>query len=462
MPNASPARAATKVAVIGTGYVGLVTGTCLAEIGCEVVCVDRLPEKIAALQSGRVPFYEPGLDTLVLRNVEAGRLAFTTSIGEAVAEAEVVIIAVGTPTRKLDGNADLQYVYAASREIAAALDHFAVIVTKSTVPVGTGAEVRRLVSEANPSLDFEVASNPEFLREGNAVSDFMKPDRIVVGTESERGLAVLRRLYSHFTESGFELIETDIKSSELIKYASNTFLATKVSFINEMADICENVGGDIEAISRGMGADKRIGHAFLRPGPGYGGSCFPKDTLAMVHIGERALSPATIVETVISVNRSRPHRMVAKVVRAASGEVRGATIALLGLTFKPETDDVRDSVALIVAEQLSQMGARVRAYDPKGTENAKSVLGDCITYCDDLDSAMQGADLCVIATEWQEFADKTPAYYRDALTRSIVVDLRNVYRTEDMEAAGVAYHSIGRPASAPASAAVEIGMRAVG
>lgn len=434
-----------RITIIGTGYVGLVTGTCLAEVGMDVVCVDKAEDKIDRLRAGEVPIYEPGLDTLVARNGEVGRLRFTTDLPSALADAEVVMIAVGTPTRKLDGNADLQYVYAAAEEIGRSLDHYAVVVTKSTVPAGTGFEVKRIIAEANPGLDFDIASNPEFLREGNAVSDFMHPDRIVVGTEAGRARMVMERLYRPFSDKGAEMIFTDIVSSELIKYAANTFLATKVSFINEMADLCEKVGGDIEDVSRGMGSDPRIGRAFLKPGPGYGGSCFPKDTLAMVHIGERALSPATIVEAVISVNRSRTHRMVAKVIQAAGNDLRGKRVALLGLTFKPETDDVRDSVAVLMAELMVQSGAHVVAYDPKGMSQARDLLGDGIEYARDADTALDGADLCVIATDWPEFADRSLADYRKHLSRPVIVDLRNMFDLDLMQQGGFAYYSVGRP-----------------
>ncbi|ALN71208.1 UDP-glucose/GDP-mannose dehydrogenase family protein [Aureimonas sp. AU20] len=439
-----PERSALKLAVIGTGYVGLVSGACLAEAGHYVICVDQVPAKIEKLRAGLIPIYEPGLDEVVHRNAAAGRLGFTTDIAEAVSGADIVMIAVGTPTRKLDGNADLQYVFAASRDIARALTHPAVIVTKSTVPAGTGMEIKRIIARENPTLDFDIASNPEFLREGNALSDFMKPDRIVVGTETERARAVMEALYRPFTAQGFELISTDIVSAELIKYAANTFLATKVSFINEMADICEKVGGNISDISRGMGSDKRIGRAFLQPGPGYGGSCFPKDTLAMVHIGEKALSPATIVEAVIAVNRARPHRMVAKVVAAAGGDVRGKTVALLGLTFKPETDDVRDSVAVLVAEQLAGQGALVRAYDPQGMDHARELLGEAVDYAPSMDAALDRADLCVLATEWREFAERPLADYKRLLRTPMIVDFRNVFVPAEVAKAGLGYLSIGR------------------
>ena len=435
-----------KVAVVGTGYVGLVSGACLAEVGWEVTCVDKLGDKIDKLRNGIMPIYEQGLEEMVLSNVSAGRLFFTTSIAEAVKGAAIVIIAVGTPTRKLDGNADLRHVYAAAVEIGRSLDHYAVIVTKSTVPAGTGSQIKRIVAEANPDLSFDVASNPEFLREGSAIRDFMEPDRIVIGTESEMAERLLQELYGPFTNAGVELIHTDLVSSELIKYASNTFLATKVSFINEMADICEKMGGNIEDVARGMGSDKRIGRAFLKPGPGYGGSCFPKDTLAMVHIAERALSPATIVETVISVNRLRSHRMVAKIVQAAGDDFRKKRIALLGLTFKANTDDVRDSIAILIAEELVQMGATIRAYDPKGMDQARQILGDVIEYCPSADDALEDAHVCVIATEWSEFREKGLAEYKRLMAEPVVVDLRNMFSLEEMADHGFAYVSIGRTA----------------
>ncbi len=443
-----------KVAVIGTGYVGLVSGTCLAETGWDVTCVDKVDAKIEKLKEGIIPIYEPGLDDMVTRNIAAGRLHFTTNLAEAIKDATVIVIAVGTPTRKLDGNADLQYVFAVAKEIGQTLDHYAVVVTKSTVPAGTGQEVKRIISEENPSLDFDIASNPEFLREGNAIYDFMEPDRVVVGTETEKAKDIMAELYKPFSDKGASVIFTDIISSELIKYAANTFLATKVSFINEMADICERLGGDIESVSLGMGSDHRIGMPFLRPGPGYGGSCFPKDTLAMVSIGERALSPATIVEAVIAVNRARPHRMVAKILAACGDNVRGKRIALLGLTFKPDTDDVRDSIALLIADELVRGGAQVIAYDPQGMEEAKHMLGDSITYAVSGREALEGADIAVLTTEWGEFKELTPQDYRDLLKQPVLVDLRNVYSPEAMQEEGFTYYSIGRaPVFAAATAA---------
>lgn len=439
-----------KIAVIGTGYVGLVSGACFAELGFEVTCVDKMAAKIDALRAGSIPIYEPGLEDMVMRNVAAGRLQFTTDLAEAIRGAEIISIAVGTPTRKQDGYADLSYVYAAAREIAEHLDHYAVIVTKSTVPAGTNHEIAQIMRQANPALEFDIASNPEFLREGCAVEDFLKPDRVVVGTEAERARALMARLYAPLSEQGVPVIFTDIVSSELIKYAANTFLATKVSFINEMADLCEKVGGNIQDIARGMGTDSRIGPKFLQPGPGYGGSCFPKDTLAMVNIGERALSKATIVEAVIAVNRARPHKMMAKVLEAAGGSVRGKRVALLGLTFKPDTDDVRDSVALILAEELARGGAQVQAYDPKGAAHAREMLGDSVTYAPDAEAALRGAELAVLATEWQEFRNLTPARLKSLLAAPLLVDLRNIYDPAAMADAGFTYVSIGRPAIAAA------------
>jgi UDPglucose 6-dehydrogenase len=433
-----------KIAVIGTGYVGLVSGTCFAELGFNVVCVDKVKAKVESLQAGIVPIYEPQLEELIKKNVAAGRLQFSDDLASSIDGAEIISIAVGTPTRKQDGNADLSYVYAVASEIAESLKNYAVIVTKSTVPAGTNHEIKRIITAAAPKLEFDVASNPEFLREGSAVDDFLNPERVVVGTETKRAQELMAKLYEPLKNKGSQLIFTDLISSELIKYAANTFLATKVSFINEMADLCEKVGGNIEDIALGMGTDSRIGGRFLQPGPGYGGSCFPKDTLAMVHISERALSPVTIVEAVIAVNRSRPHRMVAKIINAAGGEVRGKKIALLGLAFKANTDDVRDSVALIIAEELANRGANIVAYDPKGKPHARDILGDIIAYADSLNEAMVGADFAVIATEWQEFATITPAQFKSALKQPMIVDLRNLYKPQIMAEAGINYHSIGR------------------
>lgn len=440
-----------KIAVIGTGYVGLVSGTCLAEMGFEVTCVDKQQEKIDALLSGKVPIYEPGLSELVAQNIAAGRLRFTTRLEEAVAEAEVISIAVGTPTRKEDGFADLSYVYSAAHEIARALDHYAVIVTKSTVPAGTGHEIARIIKQEKPSLDVDVASNPEFLREGSAVEDFMHPDRVVVGVESGRAKDVMARLYAPLSDRGVPVFFTRILSSELIKYAANTFLATKVSFINEIADLCENLGADVEEVAYGIGLDSRIGPKFLKAGPGYGGSCFPKDTLAMVGIGERAHSPVTIVEAVVAVNQQRQHRMTAKIIAASGGAVRNKKIAYLGVAFKAETDDVRDSVALLVAEDLAREGAHVVAYDPQAMANAKSVTGASILYAKDRHEAIDGADMLVLATDWAEFCGMDMLEVKARLKHPVVVDLRNAFSLEEMEALGIAYYSVGRPPVLPAA-----------
>lgn len=434
-----------NIAIIGTGYVGLVSGTCLAEYGMHVTCVDRVKEKITLLRQGSIPIYEPDLQELVLSNMEAGRLHFTTDMAEAVRGADVVMIAVGTPTRALDGNADLQYVFAAAEELAHHLQDYTVIVTKSTVPVGTSNRIHEIICQANPKANFDVASNPEFLREGNAVIDFMRPDRIVIGTNTARAEETLRALYRPFTEAGYSLVATDIISSELTKYAANTFLATKVSFINEIADMCEKLGANVQDISYAMGLDHRIGKAFLQPGPGYGGSCFPKDTLAMVTIGERALSPATIVDAVINVNRARPHRMVAKIRDALGGNVRNAKIALLGLTFKANTDDVRDSVALLIADELAHAGASVIAYDPQGIPHARMILGDSIDYAPSMQDALRHADCVVIATEWDEFKNFALTEYHALLAQPIMIDLRNLFICATMQDAGFTYYSIGRP-----------------
>ncbi len=435
-----------KIAVIGTGYVGLVSGTCFAEMGMNVTCVDNQEEKVAALKRGEIPIYEPGLAEMVVRNTQEGRLRFTTDLKEAIAEAEIISIAVGTPTRAQDGLADLSYVYGAAVEIARQLDHYAVIVTKSTVPAGTGEVIGKIIRRENPSLEFDVASNPEFLREGCAIDDFMKPDRVVIGVDNDRAKQAMERLYAPLSDQGVPVFFTRIVSSELIKYAANTFLATKVSFINEIADLCERLGADVEDVAHGIGLDSRIGSKFLKAGPGYGGSCFPKDTLAMVGIGERALSPVTIVEAVIEVNRQRQHRMTAKIVEACGGKVRGIKIAYLGVAFKAETDDVRDSAVLAVAEALVSEGATVCVYDPKAMENAKKITGSSILYAHTKEEALAGADIMVLATEWEEFRTMDLEAVKELLARPVVVDLRNLFSPQAMQAFGFTYHSIGRPA----------------
>lgn len=391
-----------RVAMIGTGYVGLVSGACFSHFGHDVTCVDKDEAKIAHLKEGGIPIYEPGLDDLVADNVKAGRLSFTTDLKTAVAESDAVFIAVGTPSRRGDGHADLSYVYAATEEIAEALDGYTVVVTKSTVPVGTGVEVEDIIRRVNPSAEFDVASNPEFLREGAAIDDFKRPDRVVVGTDSERARAVMRELYRPLYLNETPLMFTGRETSELIKYAANAFLATKITFINEMADICEKVGADVQAVSRGIGLDNRIGSKFLHAGPGYGGSCFPKDTLALVKTAAEVGAPARIVEAVVEINASRKKRMAEKIIEAAGGSVKDKTIAILGLTFKPGTDDMRDSPSLDIVPILQKGGAKVRAYDPQGMEEAEKDFDDLL-MCDGAYHAMEGADLVAILTEWNEF-----------------------------------------------------------
>jgi UDPglucose 6-dehydrogenase len=435
-----------NVVVIGTGYVGLVSGVCFAELGMRVVCVDKIAERVEALTRGEIPIYEKGLEALLTKNMAEGRVRFTTDQAAALRDAEVVCIAVGTPTRREDGCADLSDVFAAAEEVAASLDHYAVIVTKSTVPAGTGHELLRLIRRAAPELACDVVSNPEFLREGSAVEDFLHPDRVVIGVESLRAKHVLERLYAPLSERGVPVFYTDVRSSELIKYAANTFLAAKVSFINEIADLCEKIGANVEDVARGMGMDSRIGSKFLKPGPGYGGSCFPKDTLAMVGIGEQALSPVTIVEAVIAVNRQRQFRMISKIINAAGGEVEGKKIAFLGLAFKAETDDVRDSVPLSIAWSLARRGAQVTAYDPKAMPNAQRITGPMVLYAASREQALRDADLVVVATEWEEFLTMDLAAAKALLHRPVMVDLRNLFAPEDMAALGFTYYSIGRPA----------------
>ncbi|MBM3950903.1 MAG: UDP-glucose/GDP-mannose dehydrogenase family protein [Rhodospirillales bacterium] len=433
-----------RVAMIGTGYVGLVSGACFSEFGVEVACVDKNGGKIADLRQGKMPIYEPGLDELVARNVQAGRLSFSTDLAAAVKGADAVFIAVGTPSRRGDGHADLSYVYAAAREVAAALTGYAVIVTKSTVPVGTGREVERIVRETRPDADFDVVSNPEFLREGSAIGDFMRPDRVVIGAETERARELMRRLYRPLYLIETPIIFTALETAELIKYAANTFLATKITFINEIADLCEKVGADVQDVAKGIGLDGRIGRKFLHAGPGYGGSCFPKDTLALVRTAEAVGSPIRIVETVVAVNERRKKAMAARVVAACGGSVKGATIAVLGLTFKPNTDDMRDSPSLEIVPALQKAGARVRAYDPEGMKEAKALLPG-VDWCRDAYDALQNADAGVIVTEWNQFRALDMARLRQIMKRPVLVDLRNIYRPDEIAAAGIAYHSIGRP-----------------
>ncbi len=432
-----------RIAMIGTGYVGLVSGACLADFGHHVTCVDNDAAKIEALRGGAIPIFEPGLDVLVASNAKAGRLSFTTDLPAAVGEADAVFIAVGTPSRRGDGHADLSYVYAAAREIAGALRGFTVVITKSTVPVGTGDEVERLIREANPAADIVVASNPEFLREGAAIRDFKFPDRIVVGTEDERARKLIGEIYRPLSLNQGPLMFTGRRTAELIKYAANAFLATKITFINEIADLAEKVGADVQEVARGIGMDNRIGPKFLHAGPGFGGSCFPKDTRAILKIAQDHDVPLRIIEAVLAVNDTRKRAMARKVSNALGGSLRGKTVALLGLTFKPDTDDMREAPSIPLVTGLKDMGAQVRAYDPAGMEQARQELPD-IDYCDDPYSCAQDADALVIVTEWVQFRALDLAKLKDVLRQPVVVDLRNIYRPEQMAAHGFIYESIGR------------------
>ncbi|HEY8333352.1 MAG TPA: UDP-glucose/GDP-mannose dehydrogenase family protein [Tardiphaga sp.] len=432
-----------RIAMIGTGYVGLVSGACFADFGHHVTCVDKDAGKIAALRRGEIPIFEPGLDALVATNVKAGRLDFTTDLTGPVGQADAVFIAVGTPSRRGDGHADLSYVYAAAREIAAALSGFTVVITKSTVPVGTGDEVERLIFETNPAAEVAVASNPEFLREGAAIRDFKFPDRIVVGTSDERARKAIGEIYRPLSLNQAPVMYTARRTAELIKYAANAFLATKITFINEIADLAEKVGADVQDVARGIGMDNRIGSKFLHAGPGFGGSCFPKDTRALVKIALDHDLPLRIVEAVLSVNDNRKRAMARKVLHALGGNLRGKTIAVLGLTFKPDTDDMREAPSIPLVTGLLDMGAKVRAFDPVGMEAAKRELPD-ITYCDDAYACADGADALVIVTEWVQFRALDLDRLKAAMKQPVMVDLRNVYRPEEMTAAGFVYEGVGR------------------
>lgn len=432
-----------RVAMIGSGYVGLVSGACFADFGHDVVCVDTDPEKIARLNQGIMPIYEPGLEQLVASNVRAGRLSFTTSLEDGLEGAQAIFIVVGTPSRRGDGHADLSYVHAAAADIARALKGYAVIVTKSTVPVGTGDDVERIISETCPNADFAVVSNPEFLREGAAISDFKRPDRIVVGTEDERANAVMTELYRPLFLNQSPLLFVSRRTAELIKYAANAFLATKITFINEIADLCEVAGANVQDVARGIGLDNRIGRKFLNAGPGYGGSCFPKDTLALIKTAQDLGAPIRIVETVAAVNSQRKRAMARKVITAAGGSVRGKQIAVLGLTFKPNTDDMRDSPAIDIIQALQDAGATVRAFDPEGHEQAALVLQN-VEYAADPYDALKGADAAVLVTEWDVFRALDLARVKALLASPILVDLRNIYDPADMARHGIEYSSIGR------------------
>lgn len=436
-----------RIAMIGTGYVGLVSGVCFSEFGFDVTCVDKDAAKIARLEQGEVPIYEPGLDVLIANNRKAGRLTFTTDLPQAVRQADAVFIAVGTPTRRGDGHADLRYVHAAAEEIAQSLHGYTLVVTKSTVPVGTGAEVRAILEKHAPKgVEFDVASNPEFLREGNAIEDFMRPDRVVAGVESERAKETLYALYRPLYLQETPIIFSDIRTAELIKYAANSFLATKISFINEMAEMCEKTGANVQHLARGLGLDKRIGDRFLQPGPGYGGSCFPKDTLALLKSAEALDVPLRIVRSVVEANEAVKNRMVGKIAQACRGSVKGKTIAVLGLTFKPDTDDMRDAASLVILPRLIEEGARIRAYDPQGMHEAKALLPQPeIAWCDNSYRTLEGADVLVILTEWNEFRSLDLERVRSLLSSPVMVDLRNIYKTDEMRKAGFRYISIGRP-----------------
>jgi UDPglucose 6-dehydrogenase len=432
-----------RIAMIGSGYVGLVSGACLADFGHVVTCVDRDPARIEMLERGEIPIFEPGLDDLVESNVRQKRLFFTTDLAKGVAGADAVFIAVGTPSRRGDGHADLSYVYGAAAEIAKALTGYAVVVTKSTVPVGTGDEVERIIRELRPDLQFDVVSNPEFLREGAAISDFKRPDRIVVGAETEDARDVMSEIYRPLYLNQSPILFTGRRTSELIKYAANAFLAMKITFINEVADLCEAVDADVQQVARGIGLDNRIGGKFLHAGPGFGGSCFPKDTRALVKIAQDHDVNLRIVEAVLGVNEIRKRAMARKVANAAGGSLRGKTVAVLGLTFKPDTDDMREAPSIPLVTGLLDMGAKVRAHDPVGMEQARRELPD-IEYCDDPYSCVRGADAMVVVTEWVQYRTLDLERLKREMAQPVVVDLRNIYRSEDMAALGFTYESVGR------------------
>ena len=451
-----------RIAMIGTGYVGLVSGACFSEFGVEVTCVDKDAAKIERLSRGEMPIYEPGLDHLVASNMAAGRLRFTGDLKTAVAGADAVFIAVGTPSRRGDGHADLSYVFAAAAEIGEALqqngNERTLVVTKSTVPVGTGRRVERILQKTLPAGRFDVASNPEFLREGSAISDFMRPDRVVIGTESEHARTVLRALYRPLYLFETPIVFTTLETAELIKYAANAFLATKITFINEVADLCEAVGADVQDVARGIGLDGRVGGKFLHAGPGFGGSCFPKDCQALVRTAEEMKAPLAIVDTVLRVNDARKRSMARRVVEACGGSVEGLTLAALGLTFKPNTDDMRDSPSLAFLPALSDAGATVRAFDPEGIAEAKKLMPE-LDYRSDPYEAMDGADALILVTEWNAFRALDLTRVKRLLRRPLVIDLRNIYKPEEMAKMGLAYHSIGR-ASSPAGEAAAPGAEA--
>jgi len=456
-----------RIAMIGTGYVGLVSGACFSEFGVSVTCVDKDVEKIERLTRGEIPIYEPGLDQLVASNAAAGRLGFTTDLNAAVAGADAIFIAVGTPSRRGDGHADLSYVFAAAAEIGEALaraNHRAVVVTKSTVPVGTGRRVERILRNALPPGGFDVASNPEFLREGSAIEDFMRPDRVVIGTDSEHARTVLRALYRPLYLLETPVVFTTLETAELIKYAANAFLATKITFINEMADLCESVGADVQDVARGIGLDGRIGGKFLHAGPGFGGSCFPKDCQALIRTAEIAKAPLAIVDAVLRVNDARKRRMADRITAALGGDLAGKTLAVLGLTFKPNTDDMRDSPSLSILPVLHEAGAAVRVFDPEGMDEAKKLMPE-LDYCGDAYATMEGADALVLITEWNEFRALDLDRVKRLLRQPLVIDLRNIYKPDEMIGAGFTYYSVGRPVGEPGAAPAAgkpAGLRVIG
>ena len=434
-----------NIVVVGTGYVGLVSGACFSEFGFAVTCVDKDSDKITSLEQGEIPIYEPGLDDFVKRNSAAGRLRFTTELGPAVGSADAVFIAVGTPTRRGDGHADLSFVFSAAEEVAAHLSGYTVVVTKSTVPVGTGQQVEQVIRKANPDADFDIASNPEFLREGSAIADFMRPDRVVVGVQTDRAKEVIRQLYRPLYLIEKPVLFTGLETAELIKYAANAFLAVKISYINQMADLCEKVGANVHDVAKGMGLDNRIGAKFLHPGPGYGGSCFPKDTLALVKTAESVDSPVSIVAEVVAYNKARKLEMAKRVISAFSGDVKGRRLSVLGLAFKPETDDMRESPAIELIKGLIAEGAVITAYDPVAMDEARQIFTEHIHYKDSAQACLNGADGAIVVTEWNEFRALTPQLFADLMTGNILVDLRNIYEPEQMKAIGLNYRSIGRP-----------------
>ena len=433
-----------QIAMIGTGYVGLVSGACFSEFGFNVTCVDKNENKISQLKSNKMPIYEPGLDVLVKKNQDAGRLSFTTDLNHTVADADVVFIAVGTPTRRGDGHADLRYVFDAAEEIAEYISGYTVIVTKSTVPVGTGKKIFKIIQQKRSDLNFDVASNPEFLREGSAINDFMRPDRVVVGVMGKKAKIVLEKVYSPLNLRETPIQFTDLETAELIKYAANAFLAVKISYINQIADLCEKVGADVHDVAKGMGLDKRIGAKFLHPGPGFGGSCFPKDTIALVKTAEQVGGQISIVKEVVSYNQERKLSMAQRIISRLKTGIKNKKVSILGLAFKPETDDMRDSPALEIISELYLKGANIIAYDPAAMNEAKSLFQDKVVFAENSENCIKGADVCVIITEWNEFRAISASKFSDLMNGNVVVDLRNIYSPDEMRGAGLKYSSIGR------------------